>query len=307
VDPFSTVEAETGYDYHPGLSINTLCHPRTHLGNIDGGEWAMFASLDFADGAVWFEAEAGSGANGGTIELRLDSLDGMVIGTCSVPNTGDWCAFQIQSCSISGANGIHDLYMLFSGEGSKIFTIDWFLFLDEIPTPTPAGTPTPPPTPSPTPSPAPGSRIYNDSLVNDWEDWSWSSTVNPNCSSPVYDGMNSLSVTYNAGYAGLYFHHLPGDIQLSNYTYLSFFIHGGMIGGQDIRISFRNNADTQVGVIRYLNDYIDGGNVSPNTWKEVMVPLADFNISGGLIRKLIFQSNESLSLPILYMDVIGFK
>ncbi|MBN2531974.1 MAG: carbohydrate-binding protein [Spirochaetales bacterium] len=292
-DAFSIIQGEYYDDCSTGIIVSSYCV--VHIGDIDDGSWALYGSMNFATGAAGFEVYTTSSNGGGTIEIRLDSLTGTLAGSCAIPDTGGWCSYELVACSISGVSGIHDLYLVFTGDGTGLFNVDWFKFLDTAPTATP--------TPAPTPDP----RIYDDGLVNNWDDWSWDCTRNFNCMYPVYDGNYSLSALYNLGYAALYFHNAAGDIQLSYYTSLTFYIHGGMTGGQSLRVSFRNNFDVQVGDVLLVDDYLAGGSVSPNTWEEVQIPLADFGISGGIIRKIIFQSDESTALPVFYLDKIEFN
>ena len=69
---------------------------------------------------------------GKNIEFHLDSVTGTKIGTLTVQSTGGWSTFKSQSASISGASGIHDLYLTFSrGSGPQsdgIANIDSFVF-----------------------------------------------------------------------------------------------------------------------------------------------------------------------------------
>jgi hypothetical protein len=69
-----------------------------------------------------------SAGSGGTIELRLDSNTGKLIGTCTVPITGGWQTWVTKTCSVSGVTGTHDLYMLFKGASGSLFNINWWTF-----------------------------------------------------------------------------------------------------------------------------------------------------------------------------------
>lgn len=48
--------------------------------------------------------------------------------------------------------------------------------------------------------------VYGDGLAAEWADWSWGSTLNFAVTTPVHGGTKSLSVKYNAAWAGLYLH-----------------------------------------------------------------------------------------------------
>ncbi|MBP0974811.1 MAG: carbohydrate-binding protein, partial [Oscillospiraceae bacterium] len=69
--------------------------------------------------------------NGGRLELHLDTQDGRLIGTVDISGTGGWQNWQDFSCEITGAEGIHDLYFTFAGEGTlPLYNLDWWQFAD---------------------------------------------------------------------------------------------------------------------------------------------------------------------------------
>ncbi len=75
-----------------------------------------------------FGASVASAASGGSIELHLDALDGTLIGTCEVASTGGEETWTTTSCDVSGAEGVHDLYLKFGGTGSNLFNLDYWQF-----------------------------------------------------------------------------------------------------------------------------------------------------------------------------------
>lgn len=68
-----------------------------------------------------------SGGNGGTAEFHLDSLTGPLVATAALPITGSWETWETVTASVSGASGVHDLYVVFKGTGS-ISNLNWFEF-----------------------------------------------------------------------------------------------------------------------------------------------------------------------------------
>ncbi len=86
------------------------------------GSWARYDWMDFGAGQdnqfvvrlKWVSQPKDVGT---AIELRLDAPDGTLIGT--VP-------FGRQSCGITPASGVHDLFLVFPGE--NIQAVDWFVF-----------------------------------------------------------------------------------------------------------------------------------------------------------------------------------
>ena len=66
---------------------------------------------------------------GKKIQIRLDSTTGTVIGTYTMQSTGGWGSKQAQTTSLSVASGVHDVYLVVSGENSSgSGLIDWIRF-----------------------------------------------------------------------------------------------------------------------------------------------------------------------------------
>jgi len=127
--PYVRFEAEDWSEQSGvGTESTTDVSGRINVANIENGDWIKVSALDFGDGAKTFEARVASAGSGGTIELRLDSKTGKLIGTCIVPVTGGWQTWITKSCAVSGATGIHDLYMLFKGTSGFLFNVNWWTF-----------------------------------------------------------------------------------------------------------------------------------------------------------------------------------
>jgi arabinoxylan arabinofuranohydrolase len=131
--PYARNEAE---DYTEQSGIQTEATGDAggglNVGFIENGDWLMFRSLDFGAGAISFKARVSSATSGGNIELHIDSLNGELIGTCIVTGTGGWQNWQTKSCDVSGAKGLHDLYLVFTGSGGYLFNINWWQYSDEL-------------------------------------------------------------------------------------------------------------------------------------------------------------------------------
>ncbi len=95
---------------------------------IASGDWIRVKGVDFGAGASGFTARVASGAAGGNIELRLDSTGGTLIGTCAVTSTSGWQTWATATCSVAGATGIRDLYLLFTGGSGSLFNFNWWSF-----------------------------------------------------------------------------------------------------------------------------------------------------------------------------------
>lgn len=129
LNPYVRNEAETiAWEY--GIKTEPCSQGGMNICNIDDGDYIKVCNVDFGDvGAKSFKASVSSDSQGGTIELRLDSPEGTVIGALSVPCTGSWDNWKIAETLISGALGVHNLYFLFKGEaGGNLFKVDYWKF-----------------------------------------------------------------------------------------------------------------------------------------------------------------------------------
>jgi hypothetical protein len=124
---FSQIEAES-YNGQMGVQNVTCDEGSEAIGYTEDGDYVAYSNIDFETGATRFLARASSAANGGNIELRLDSITGPLVGTCKVPATGDWQAWVDATCSVTGVSGKHDLYLKFTGESGYLLNFNWFQF-----------------------------------------------------------------------------------------------------------------------------------------------------------------------------------
>ena len=102
-----------------------------NLGYCDNGDYAVYKNVDFTAGFTNVTARVASFA-GGTVEFRLDSPTGFRISSVTMPNTGNWQTFANVSGSVSGATGVHDLYLVFKGAGS-VANLNSFQFGSTLP------------------------------------------------------------------------------------------------------------------------------------------------------------------------------
>ena len=132
LDPYKRVEAET-IAWSSGVKIEPNSAGGQNVRDIHTGEHIQVRNVDFGtSGARAFMASLSSTAKaeeatGASIEIRLDKLDGQLIGTLPVAGTGgEW---QRQSARISAATGVHDLFFVFRGAaGEELFKFDYWQF-----------------------------------------------------------------------------------------------------------------------------------------------------------------------------------
>ncbi|HEX2926446.1 MAG TPA: family 43 glycosylhydrolase [Ruminiclostridium sp.] len=130
VSAFTQIEAES-YNGQSGIQ-NVTCDEGTDaVGYTENGDYTIYKNIDFDTGATEFQARVSSATSGGNIEIRLDGIDGTLIGTCPVAGTGDWQSFTDAKCAVSNVSGKHDLYLKFTGESGYLFNFNWFKFSRE--------------------------------------------------------------------------------------------------------------------------------------------------------------------------------
>jgi len=113
-------EAES-YSAFNGVTIetNTAASGEKNIGNCKNGYWIKFAGHEFSQYDTRFDVAAASKASStvgtavGTIEFRIDSVTGPLIGTANIKATGAWTTYQIFSAAITQTTGPHDLYLVF--------------------------------------------------------------------------------------------------------------------------------------------------------------------------------------------------
>ncbi len=128
LNPFEKVEGETTNGGH-GIETEKCSEGGMNVSCIDNGDWIRVVGVDFgAKGAKKFNARVASAEQGGEIELRLGGGDGKLVGTCKVGNTGGWQQWKSASCDVSGATGVQDLYLKFSGGEKPLLNLDCWKF-----------------------------------------------------------------------------------------------------------------------------------------------------------------------------------
>lgn len=87
-------------------------------------------NVDFREGgASKFTARVGSVHRDVSVEIRIDSLEGELIGTLDVPLTGGSDRWAVETTDIEKTTGIHDLYFVFKGEApGKLLYFDYWRF-----------------------------------------------------------------------------------------------------------------------------------------------------------------------------------
>ena len=135
--------------------------------------------------------------------------------------------------------------------------------------------------------------LYSGSLADTWNaGGSWDTTVDLATLSPVHDGANSIAVTYTAAWGGLYLQTNSPFNSLDVRT-LSFRIHGGTVGGQQIEVWVRDGSNA-------ASDHVAITAPTANTWTLVEIPVSAFG-NPTTISAIAWQDRSGAEQPTFYL------
>ncbi|MFG2584883.1 PQQ-dependent sugar dehydrogenase [Streptomyces malaysiensis] len=116
------------YGDSEGVSVisHTPANGGKTVGNIENGDWISFAPY-VLDNAKDFTARVSSAGAGGTLEIRSGSPTGRLLGSVTVPVTGDWETFQDVKTTLRGTPARSTtLCLVFKGGAGALFDVDDF-------------------------------------------------------------------------------------------------------------------------------------------------------------------------------------
>lgn len=124
------IEAERACSLTGNIRITTITQTdiiSEGLTEIKNNDTAAFKYLSFEGNETQFEVKT-TNSSEGIIEIRLDSIDGKLIGSCKIEPNYHNTPYQITTCNITPiSKGKHAIYFVFKNNSN--FTVDWFRFL----------------------------------------------------------------------------------------------------------------------------------------------------------------------------------
>jgi hypothetical protein len=96
----------------------------TDVGFIEGGDSLWYTGVAM-DGINTLTLHYAKGVDGGTIEIRLDSTTGQLLGTLAPVSTGSWATWKDATVSLAAATGSHTIYLVATGSTTGIVNLDW--------------------------------------------------------------------------------------------------------------------------------------------------------------------------------------
>ncbi len=118
------IEAER-CDYKSGIDTENCSEGGSDVAYIENGDYIGFKGIDLTD-VSGIDFRIGSNGAEASLEVRLDSPDGKLIGTMDVSGTGGWQTWNTQSCTIIPTSGAHDVYFVFRGGEGYLYNVNWW-------------------------------------------------------------------------------------------------------------------------------------------------------------------------------------
>ncbi|QGH33486.1 family 43 glycosylhydrolase [Gracilibacillus salitolerans] len=121
LNPYETTEAVT-MAWQAGINVSKPSDTNFDeqdrvVSEIKQGAWLAVSSADFEHAAKECVVHLASETEGASIEVRLDSIDGEIVGQIDVPNTGGkWIEL---SFPVEVDKGIHGVYFVFKGDSNQ--------------------------------------------------------------------------------------------------------------------------------------------------------------------------------------------
>ncbi|RZM21152.1 MAG: carbohydrate-binding protein, partial [Pedobacter sp.] len=99
-----------------------------YVTDIHGGDYIKIRQVSFKQSPKSFEAKVRGLQGGGSIDIRLDSLQGRSIGQLLVPASDKNMKWTLVKCKTANVKGTYDLFFVFTGTGKELFDFDSWMF-----------------------------------------------------------------------------------------------------------------------------------------------------------------------------------
>ncbi|MGN0228224.1 MAG: family 43 glycosylhydrolase [Muribaculaceae bacterium] len=137
IDPMLRMDAARACELGGKLTVS--CRrpdndiPVEYLSGIRHGDYAVWRYYDFDKSPIGhFMCKTWDKTLATTIEIRLDSPDGTLLGTCSVGDMNGEVAYEIHQAAVAKAKGVHALVLVFKSAQGKtdvdLMNLEWLRF-----------------------------------------------------------------------------------------------------------------------------------------------------------------------------------
>lgn len=124
----SVIGAERACLLHGNVRIIACAEDNEELAGIRNEDKAVYKYVDFGEGVDSVLVRVMPGAAAGRIDLKADMPWGKHIGTVEVPDAAACNGWVTLAAPAGGVKGVRALWLVFSGEGEELFSVDWFQF-----------------------------------------------------------------------------------------------------------------------------------------------------------------------------------
>jgi glucosylceramidase len=124
--PATSMIQGSSYSTQTGLQTETTSDTTGgyDLGYVSNGATAIYDNIDFGTSVTKVSVQSASSSTASTATFYLDSTSTTPIATVTLPVTGGWQTWQKVTANVTGATGVHNLYVVFTS-GSNV---SWFQF-----------------------------------------------------------------------------------------------------------------------------------------------------------------------------------
>lgn len=130
LNPYRKNEAET-IAFSEGVKASENKEVGVFVNAMQHNAYTSVKGVDFGNsGPSKFTARVGTTINGGvTMEIRLGSKEGRLLGAISVPITGGDNRWELVSTDVEKITGVHDLFFVFKADKpGRIMFFDYWMF-----------------------------------------------------------------------------------------------------------------------------------------------------------------------------------
>jgi carbohydrate binding protein with CBM6 domain len=129
-NPLTTIRADTCDAKSDGIKTEPCSEGGTDLCSIHDGDYAEYNGFDFDSGVAALKIRLASNQTG-TVEVRLDSPAGVLLGTAAFHPTGGWQSWADATCNVDNSqSGVRNVFLVFHGPATgALLNVSQFVFL----------------------------------------------------------------------------------------------------------------------------------------------------------------------------------
>jgi arabinoxylan arabinofuranohydrolase len=128
LNPLIKMDAERACLLTGNLRTVAFTPDNEKLTGIRNEDKAGYKYFNFEQGIDSVTFRVAPGRASGRIDIGLDNRWGPSIGTLDIPGNGDGNTWSTIKGKISKVEGVHAVWLRFSGDGDSLFDVDWFQF-----------------------------------------------------------------------------------------------------------------------------------------------------------------------------------